>query len=142
MFEGSVESTQLDVNQISTSLPGTPDVASPDTNGPRYPEETDPSARLASLSEETWAVTTHRSISINENELDTRPSVSSGYLIKYGRASMGIRISHTDNDIDAKVLLKMYHDLTCLSQAKGFWEELPWHMAVARRAQAGLFDFG
>ena len=131
----------LDLEQVTTPLPLTPEVPSPDLNGPKLAEEGDPTARLVDEDEEAWGVISTRSLIANAHGLDVCSDVANGYLVEGKQVLMGVRIVHAENQCDFKELLSIYRGLSVLTKARGLPSGLPWHLSFAHKAQEGLERF-
>ena len=131
----------FDIDQVTTPLPLTPEIPSPDVNGPRLTEENDPTARLIDTNEEGWGVISARSFVVNTHGLDICNDFANGYLVKGNKTLIGIRVVYTEKSCDLKDLLSIYHGLSILTKARGIASKLPWHLAFARKAYEGLEAF-
>lgn len=132
------KSEPFDIEQLPSSLPTAFDLASPDLNGPKLPEESEPSAHLVDQMDETWGLVSACSLVEQPHGLEILTAVANGYLIKGCKTLIGVRVVHAEKIGDFKELLKMYHGLMVLSEARAIRENLPWHLAVSRRAHNGL----
>ena len=128
----------IDLAQVTTPSPLTPEVPSPDVTGPKFAEESDPNARLLDKDEEAWGVISARSIIVRSHGLDICSDLANAYLVRGNRSLIGVRIVHAEKPCDLKELLSIYHGLSILTKARGISSALPWHLAFAQKAHQGL----
>ncbi|MCJ1392871.1 mediator of RNA polymerase II transcription subunit 13 [Xylographa bjoerkii] len=113
--------------------------------------DTDSSLRLLNIMDQTWAVTFSGALYTRSNGAVAKRYLGSGYLTKRagkidenGWVMMGVHVVHAEKwkERCMKDLLGMYGSLGTIARARGVENEitsvLPWHIAVASRAQKGL----
>ncbi|MCJ1405503.1 mediator of RNA polymerase II transcription subunit 13 [Xylographa trunciseda] len=113
--------------------------------------DTDSNLRLLNIMDQTWAVSFCRALYTRSNEAVAKHYLGSGYLTKragekdeYGWVMMGVHVVHAEKwtEPHMKDLLGMYGSLGMIAKARGVENEItsviPWHIAVASRAQKGL----
>ena len=113
--------------------------------------DTDSSVRLLNVIDSTWGVIFAQAIYTRNNGAVAKRYLGSGYLTKRagekdenGWVMMGVHVVHAEKwtELYMKDLLSMYSSLGTIARARGVEDDItsviPWHIAVASRAQKGL----
>ena len=127
-----------EIDQAMTPLPSTPEVASPDVGGARTTED-ETNGHLTDKRNEYQAIMANRIMFNDEDWSESREAASRAYLVRgRGDAILGVEVLCGDPGLDFKELLGSMRGLCVLAKARGIPGELPWHLAVAKKAAAEL----
>ena len=130
----------LEPDQALTPQPLTPEVASPDVSGIRAVEE-ELTGRLVDQHNEYHAMVANRILANGDDGLELRNSVACAYLVRGGgEAVISVEVTLAERGCDFKELLGSLHGLCMLTRARALDSELPWHLAVTKKAAAALGD--
>ena len=126
--------TAAELDQALTPLASTPEVASPDVSGVRATDD-EAHGYLVDKRNEYRAIFANRIMFDDENWSEAREAGSRAYLVRgRGNAIVGIEVLGGDPGLDFKEMLGSLHGLCVLARARGVTGELPWHLAVAKKA--------
>ena len=129
------------ISESKESLAAMPEVTTPDVTGVRAPED-EPAGRLVDRRNEYQAVSANRILASRNGTLELRESLACAYLVRGGgEALLSVEIVRADRGYDFKEALESIHGLCVLSRARSVDGELPWHLAVVKKAAAALEDF-
>ena len=130
-----------DVEQALSPRPSTPNVASPDVSGARTADE-EVSGRLIDKRNEYHAVLASKILGHSGRGLALRDAVACGYIVRgEGEAILSVEVIEADRGCDFKELLGSLQGLCVLAKARPIESELPWHLAVVRKAAGALENF-
>lgn len=142
-------STPLSMSHAADNYP-TP---APNVSTPKSTDtfDSDPTARLIDITDETWGLLANQFIYFQTNGTVRQPALASGYLIKRrgpkeydGWIMLGVRILSGSGRIQTVLrdLLVIYRSFGTLARFKMVEDPvnsiLPWHVAVARKSQLRL----
>ena len=136
----SAQAKPLAFDQDHSFIPETPEVASPDTPASKVLEESDPGVRLINEFDSRWIVFTPYALEVTEGSvfLDVVDTPNCGFILGKDNLKFCVHLIHETVSCDFKELLNKYYALGVLSRARCLDDELPWHLAVAKRAHNGV----
>lgn len=138
IHQGLYESSAAGLDQESVSLPATPEVASPDTSAFKTLGEGEAGSHLVNLNERRWCIVSACTLKAPSEMLEIDQTCRCGYIVGKGNLLLAVRLVQENKLCDFKGLLDTFYNLGVLTRARCLNDELPWHLAVAKRAHAGI----
>ena len=118
-------------------MPDTPDIACAEQSGLKFLEEHDSNTRLINSSAQKWGLISNCLLTASHG-LTIKNEIASGYIVGADNSLIGIYLVESTKNCDFKSILSSLYNLSVLTQARGIEEALPWHIAVAKLAHAGV----
>ena len=115
-----------------------PEATGPDSRTLKILEDGDPNIRLVDPAERRWVVLPRCMITASSCLLNMDNTIRYGYIIGKGQVLLGIYLVQESHPCEFTDLVYKYYVLGVLARARCLDEELPWHLAVAKRAHAGV----
>ena len=115
-----------------------PEATGPDPRTLKVLEDGDPNMRLVNPDERRWVVLPQCMVTASSCLLNIDDTIKYGYIIGKGQVLLGIYLVQGSHPCDFTDLVYKYYVLGVLARARCLDDELPWHLAVAKRAHAGV----
>jgi mediator of RNA polymerase II transcription subunit 13 len=131
----------------SGNAPTPPNVSTP--NESQSEIKLEPDATLVDITDQTWGAVLPPKLSPSANQLESSPTLATGYLVKRSGAAssdvpvvVGVNLLHTEynprlHENLLKDILSLYRALGTLARARGCVDPAkdarPWHIAAAEK---------